>query len=177
MQNTLVCLGCQQTKPANPHVHHQVYCGEHECQCTRKRGWFKQKIKQDAKFRQTQRENQKDWYDDHPHYQKTYREKNPKYVIKNREQQKRRNAKRRRRTEIVPERIVKIDTLDSTRTEGYDEKEASPLGIVKIDAPTSIKTNLWLELEMADRIVKIDASTVQAQVSFKPEAFCGAALG
>ncbi len=171
MQNTLVCLGCQQTKPANPHVHHQEYCGEHHCQCIRKRDWVKQKMKQDASFRQSQRDNQKDWYDNHPNYQKTYREKNPKYVTTNREQQKWRNAKRRRRP-IVPERIVKIDAPDSTRTEGYGEKV-----IVKIDASTPIKMSFYLELETAEQIVKIDASMAQAPVFFKPKAPAGPALG
>lgn len=180
MPNTFFCLGCEQWRPANPCLKKQEYCHDHSCQCARKSRWQRAKIKSDAQFRQDQQKNLQDWRKYRPlrDYQRRYREEHPEYVAKNGELQKQRNARRRRSVQAacVPAKIVKIDASASAKTGAYEARNPAP-GIVKMDAPTSVKTNLCLELEMAGRIVKIDASLMQAQVSFKPEAFWGAALG
>ena len=174
MQDMILCLGCQRLKPANPRATNQKYCGDKECRAARKREWYKRKMKEDPEFRKHQKENQTDWREAHPGYQSDYRKNNPDYVAKNCEQQTEHNAKRPRRraanTPILLETIVKLDASDSTKTEGYGEKAASPLEIVKLDASTHRKTNLCLELETPDQIVRIEAIIAQANVSFRPKA-------
>ena len=49
----------------------------------------------DPVYRQVVRESQKQWWDEHPHYQKQRRQQNPLLVENNRQRQRQRDQRRR----------------------------------------------------------------------------------
>jgi hypothetical protein len=97
MPTTFRCQNCGLEKDVNYRLKEQQYCNKAACQRVRKRNYHKQKMAADEKYRREHLQSIKDWRTYRPlaQYQRTYRERHPDYVQKNREQQRRRNQKRR----------------------------------------------------------------------------------
>jgi hypothetical protein len=73
----------------------QRVCGRPECQRRRRSDYHRKKLATDPEYRQVVRDSQKQWWDEHPDYQKQRRQQNPKLVASNRERQRQRDQKRR----------------------------------------------------------------------------------
>lgn len=97
------CAACGQQFHPLPQVPDQTYCSAPECQRERRRRWQREKQRSDPDYRDNQMRSQKKWAQDHPDYWRQYRQTNPDYVERNREQQRLRNEKQR-----APE-IAKMD--------------------------------------------------------------------
>ena len=84
------CLQCQSVfiVQCNPH---QQYCNHRVCQKKRQNQWRQQKRQQDADYRENQRVANRNWRKKNAHYWRQYRETHTPYVVKNREQQRRRD--------------------------------------------------------------------------------------
>lgn len=144
MSATFICKNCEQQRELNLRLKStQQYCSDSTCQRARKRAWQKEKMATDAQYREKHRAAQRRWCKQKPldRYQAQYRQRHPKYVAKNRERQKIRNAKRRQlvATASIPvEPIVKMDALSKIKSGTYlltpYTMNASPTKIVKMDA-------------------------------------------
>jgi hypothetical protein len=66
-----------------------------ECQCRRRTDYHRKKLATDPEYRQVVRDSQKQWWDEHPEYQKQRRQANPKPVENNRQRQRQRDQRRR----------------------------------------------------------------------------------
>ena len=151
MPAKFVCKSCELEKESNPCLKGiQQYCPDPKCQRVRKRAWQKEKMATDAQYRENHLTAQKRWRRQRPlhRYQAHYRQTHPKYVEKNRDRQRGRNAKRRQQvaTATVP---------------------AEP--IVKMDAPSNIKSGTYLltpyaALDASPKIVKMDTFVVQREL-------------
>jgi hypothetical protein len=73
----------------------QRVCGQSECQRRRRSAYHRQKLATDAEYRQVVRESQKQWWDEHPDYQRQHRQANPQGVENNRKRQRQRDQRRR----------------------------------------------------------------------------------
>ena len=65
---TLKCLCCRRQIPANPRLKKQNYCGQPDCQRTRRREWQRKKMATDPEYHENQRDNQKHWQENNPDY-------------------------------------------------------------------------------------------------------------
>jgi cobalamin-dependent methionine synthase I len=160
MPTTILCLGCQLHKPANPRLKGpQHYCGERECQRARKNAWQKAQLAANLKYREQQCAALAKWQRKRPwhRYQKEYREAHPEYVEKNRVQQRERNRKHRQHDAST--KIVKMDAFPQAPV-------ASGFYLL---TPCS--------LEAAAKIVKMDAFVVALQVFHGDNVSAGAAFG
>lgn len=101
------------------------FCNKEECQRARKRKWQREKMHNDADYRQDQKNVQEDWKNNNPDYWKNYRRDHEQYTDGNREQQRRRN--RAKRANSAPDMesgliakmdalIVEINTISSNYT-------------------------------------------------------------
>lgn len=111
MPPTITCKNCGNTVPRNPRLKKkQKYCSAEECQKARRRHWKTTQYHQDDTYRAKCLAQQKQWRVCYPadQYQKTYREKHPDYVLRNRELQRQRNKTRKKQTQTT---IVKTQTL------------------------------------------------------------------
>lgn len=95
------CLACKHMFKPCPHVKHQSYCSNPECQKERKRQWHKQKMLDDSEYKDDRRDAQRKWRVNNPDYWRAYRASHPDYTKKNKEQQKERNARRRERSRQI----------------------------------------------------------------------------
>ena len=114
MTKTIICKNCDKEKPANIRLKGtQKYCGDSDCQRARKAAWQKQKMDNDAEYYVSQKHCVEQWRETKPahQYQNQYRQHNLEYVSDNRKKQRIRN--RKRRTQIMAKKIVKMDALDS----------------------------------------------------------------
>jgi hypothetical protein len=100
------CLCCKKNFNPHPAVHHQRYCGDRECQKSRKRKWQKEKLAIDSDYRANQAEAQRQWRRRHKDYWKQYRKNHPLYMEANRRGQGERNRVRR-----LGSGIAKMDEL------------------------------------------------------------------
>jgi hypothetical protein len=118
---TLVCRHCGKEVPSNKKLKHliQTYCGEKACQAARKFIFERHKYKTNELFRtnklQSARDRKKKQADQgNPlacsRYQRDYRASHPDYVLKNRQKQRARNARKAGKTIHEP-KIVNPDTL------------------------------------------------------------------
>lgn len=89
------CLHCQQPFQPSKYRPSQVVCSRPECQRLRSREYRRKKIQIDAVYAQVVRDSQKQWWAEHPLYQKQYRQTHPEAVARNRQQQRLRDQKRR----------------------------------------------------------------------------------
>ena len=89
------------------------FCNKEECQRARKRKWQREKMHNDADYRQDQKNAQEDWKNNNPDYWKNYRRDHEQYTDRNREQQRRRNQVRNAESAPVmtSEPIAKMDAL------------------------------------------------------------------
>ncbi len=138
---TFICKSCEQPRELNLRLKGiQQYCRDPKCQRVRKRAWQKEKMKTDAQYREKHLVAQKRWCKQRPlhRYQAQYRQNHPKYVEKNREQQKIRNAKWRSPAAIPGEPIVKMDASSKIKSGTYlltpCAQMNAPSKIVKMDA-------------------------------------------
>ncbi len=88
-------------------VPHQEYCSNTECQRARKREWNRQKLHDDADYRENRRASQKRWREKNPGYSRAYRDRGKEYAQRNQEQQRARN--RKRKLVNICSRIAKTD--------------------------------------------------------------------
>jgi len=70
----------------------QNYCSRPECQRERRKLWQLQKRRSDKDYKANQLQCQRRWRESHPDYWQQYRSAHPEYVLRNREQQRARNA-------------------------------------------------------------------------------------
>ena len=89
-------LACGKEFTPHPQVRNHSFCSSPKCQRERHRRWQKAKRAEDANYRKVDAEYSQAWAYDHADYWGQYREKNPDYVKKNREQQQKRNLKNRK---------------------------------------------------------------------------------
>ena len=115
------------------------YCHKKECQQARKRKWQREKLTNDAAYRQDQKTAQEDWINKNPDYWKNYRLNHPSYRDRNRVQQRIRNQAGRSKS--APDKksdlIAKMDAITPERTilsGKYQLVPATPDMIAKMDA-------------------------------------------
>jgi hypothetical protein len=75
----------------------QSVCGRPECQRRRRSDYHRKKLATDPEYFQVVRDSQKQWWDEHPDYQKQHRQQNPQALEHNRQGQRQRDQKRRLR--------------------------------------------------------------------------------
>ncbi len=118
---TLICRHCGRQVRRNKKLKHldQHYCGDKACQSVRKLNFERHKYKTNSSFRshrlQRVRDRKKKQADQgNPQacsrYQRDYRASHPDYVLKNRHQQRHRNARNRDKTSQET-KIVNPDAL------------------------------------------------------------------
>lgn len=95
MSKTRRCLYCQCSFLPSVYRPQQAVCSQPECQRRRRADYHRKKLATDAEYRQVVRESQKQWWDEHPQYQKQRRQQNPKLVEDNRRRQRQRDQRRR----------------------------------------------------------------------------------
>jgi len=89
------CPYCQRFFVPSIYRPQQMVCGKAECQRQRRADYHRKKLQSDPVYRQVVRESQKQWWDEHPGYQKQRRRNHPKAVEANRQQQRQRDQRRR----------------------------------------------------------------------------------
>ena len=97
-----ICKHCGLSLSPRPSVPNQHYCGKIECQRARKRQGQKDRLINDQDYRDNQRAAQKAWRERNPEYMSEYRKNSPKYVEKNRVQQRQRNRSLRKSITTSP---------------------------------------------------------------------------
>lgn len=95
MSTSCRCPYCQQWFTPSVYRPQQVICSQAECQRRRRREYHRQKLANDAEYRQGARESQKKWREAHPNYLREYRAKHPAAVTRNRQRQQVRDQKPR----------------------------------------------------------------------------------
>jgi hypothetical protein len=88
------CPYCQDSFLPSIYRPQQVVCSQPECQGRRRADYHRKKLATDPEYRQVVRESQKQWWDEHPQYQKQRRQANPKLVENNRQRQRQRDKAR-----------------------------------------------------------------------------------
>lgn len=99
------CVHCRRFFVSDRRVKNQRFCGTEVCQRARKNLWQRQKMANDPDYRANQKDCQKSWHKEHPHYWRDYRRGHPEYCRRNRLKQKDRDKKRRLRN------LAKMDAL------------------------------------------------------------------
>jgi len=95
LSKTRRCPYCQCSFLPSIYRPQQVVCSQAECQRRRRTDYHRKKLATDPEYRQAVRDSQKQWWDEHPEYQKQRRQANPKLVENNRQRQRQRDQKRR----------------------------------------------------------------------------------
>ena len=95
MHKTGRCPYCKHSFPISIYRPQQIVCSQAECQRRRRTDYHRRKLRTDPEYRQVVRESQKQWWDEHPDYQKQRRQQNPLLVESNRQRQRGRDQKRR----------------------------------------------------------------------------------
>jgi hypothetical protein len=95
LSKTRRCPYCQCSFLPSIYRPQQVVCSQAECQRRRRTDYHRKKLATDPEYRQVVRDSQKQWWDEHPEYQKQRRQANPKLVENNRQRQRQRDQKRR----------------------------------------------------------------------------------
>ena len=89
------CPHCQRLFVPSIHRPQQVVCSQAACQRQRRAAYHRQKLETDPVYRQVVRESQRQWWDEHPGYQKQRRQRQPAVVESNRQRQRQRDQRRR----------------------------------------------------------------------------------
>lgn len=95
MSEPRCCPHCQRLFVPSIYRPQQVVCSQPACQRQRRADYHRKKLETDSVYRQVVRESQKQWWDEHPDYQKQHRQQSPGAVEANRQRQKQRDQKRR----------------------------------------------------------------------------------
>ena len=91
------CPYCQSSFLSSAYCAQQSVCSRPECQRRRRSDYHRKKLATDTEYFQVVRDSQKQWWDEHPDYQKQHLQKNPQVLEKNRQGQRQRDQKRRLR--------------------------------------------------------------------------------
>lgn len=86
------CACCGEPFEPRPQVPEQAFCSSRNCQRARKRQWQREKRQSDPDYRSNQQAAQRTWAQRNEGYWRAYREAQPKYERRNREQQRLRDA-------------------------------------------------------------------------------------
>lgn len=95
MNETRRCPYCQSPFRPSRYCPQQRVCSRPDCQRQRRANSRLQKLATDLEYRQVVRDSQKQWWNEHPEYQKERRKANPGLVERNRQKQHIRDQKRR----------------------------------------------------------------------------------
>ena len=95
MNETRRCLYCQSSFLPSRRRPQQRVCSRPDCQRQRRANSRRKKLATDVEYRQVVRDSQKQWWDEHPDYQKGRRKAKPNVVERNRQQQHIRDQNRR----------------------------------------------------------------------------------
>jgi hypothetical protein len=95
MSHAPCCRGCGQPFQPRPQNPTQTYCSQPACQRARKRDWQRRKRATDPDYRANDQAAHRAWAQAHPQYWRAWRERHPESVVRNREAQGARNARRR----------------------------------------------------------------------------------
>ena len=95
------CASCGKAFVARPQVRQQRFCSAAACQRERRRRWQAERLQHDLDYRANQRAAQRAWRRRHPEYWRGYRDTHPKYVERNRQQQRVRDAARRTQADLA----------------------------------------------------------------------------
>jgi len=95
MNETRRCFYCQSSFLPSRHRPQQRVCSRPDCQRQRRAHSRRQKLATDVEYRQVVRDSQKQWWDEHPDYQRKRRKANPESMERNRQKQHIRDQKRR----------------------------------------------------------------------------------
>ena len=108
----------------------------------------------DPTYRAQQEDCKRHWRKKRPQdrYQSEYRQKHPKYVKENRCKQRLRN--RKRRAPSPPELIVKMDALNTMKSDTYIMQPIASEKIVKMDA-------LVVELKLLQHVSNQDLASLR----------------
>ena len=108
-----ICIHCGKEFSPNPRVKNQKYCSDKRCQRARRAGWQRQKMAQDADYRENKERCQKQWHESHPGYYRDYRNNHPSYVERNLLLQGIRDIRRRQdiRRDGQGKMLAKLDSL------------------------------------------------------------------
>jgi hypothetical protein len=89
------CRYCHQSfEPSKFHSQQNV-CGHLDCQRRRRREYHRRRLATDPEYGEIVRDSRRKWRERHADYQGTYRQTHPAAVERNRELQRRRDARRR----------------------------------------------------------------------------------
>lgn len=89
------CPYCQDLFLPSAYRPKQSVCSKPTCQRHRRTDYHRKKLAADPLYRQSVRESQRQWWEEHPEYQKQHRQKNPQQVENNRKCQRQRDQRRR----------------------------------------------------------------------------------
>jgi hypothetical protein len=89
------CPHCQRLFVPSPYRPQQVVCSAPACQRRRRADYHHKKLETDPIYRQVVRDSQRQWWNEHPGYQKQRRQQRPEVVAANRQRQRQRDQKRR----------------------------------------------------------------------------------
>jgi hypothetical protein len=89
------CRYCEQTFEPSKYQPEQTVCSRALCQQQRRSEYRRHKLAADSEYRQVCRDSSHKWRAGHRNYWKHYREENPDSVVRNRDQQKARDRRRR----------------------------------------------------------------------------------
>ncbi len=89
------CPYCQQAFQPSPRRPDQVICSRAKCQTRRRSDYRRRKCQTDPVYVQVVRDSRQKWREAHPGYQKNYWQTHPEAAVRNRQQQRQRDQKRR----------------------------------------------------------------------------------
>ena len=89
------CRYCHQSFPPSKFHSQQNVCCQPECQRQRRADYHRQRIAHDPEYAEIVRDSRRKWREQHPGYQKTNRQTHPTAVDRNRDLQRKRDARRR----------------------------------------------------------------------------------
>ncbi len=122
MKPTFICLHCGQEFERNPRIKKgQEYCRANDCQQARKRAWKRKKYATSRDYREKCRKWQNNWWEKLPahQYMSQYRARNPDYVRRNRDLQRKRNQQYRQTQRLdFTKKIVNGNSFRSYRSSG-----------------------------------------------------------
>ena len=95
MNHARRCTHCRAQFVPNPRVKTQRFCSHKPCQRARKTHWQRDQLASDPDYRANQRDCQRNWQRQHPHYWRQYRQKRADYRERNRRRQRQRDHTRR----------------------------------------------------------------------------------
>ena len=105
------CPYCHRSFLPSSYRPQQSVCSRPECQRQRRSDHHRKQLATDPEYFHLVRDSQKQWWDEHPDYQKQHRQPNPKLVESNRQGQRLRD--RKRRVELLVRNNLALDLKHS----------------------------------------------------------------